>query len=216
MGFTWLEMNGAKSNKTLWQSVHTLVVCANTFLLIILGTICKCRYVHFAVLLTVWVNYSFVLAAPIFHWQVDGDTSTNDCVIALASSLSGANKISSLNNTDAEHLQACLDAVCILYSSSIQLLLPKPHPLFPVCFFLFISWAMNYQVKSANFTTEELISTSSQGFWFYILVSGNARPCKINSFWWRRSDLLDWGMHVQKFLSKISSSTGKLNCCEVG
>ncbi|XP_051131409.1 arginine biosynthesis bifunctional protein ArgJ, chloroplastic isoform X2 [Andrographis paniculata] len=42
---------------------------------------------------------------------VDGDTSTNDCVIALASSLSGANKISSLNNSDAEHLQACLDAV---------------------------------------------------------------------------------------------------------
>ncbi|KAI3474451.1 hypothetical protein Pfo_029312 [Paulownia fortunei] len=42
---------------------------------------------------------------------VDGDTSTNDCVIALASGLSGANKISSLNNSDAEHLQACLDAV---------------------------------------------------------------------------------------------------------
>ncbi|PIN11953.1 putative glutamate/ornithine acetyltransferase [Handroanthus impetiginosus] len=42
---------------------------------------------------------------------VDGDTSTNDCVIALASGLSGANKISSLDNSDAEHLQACLDAV---------------------------------------------------------------------------------------------------------
>ncbi|KAL0347285.1 UNVERIFIED_CONTAM: Arginine biosynthesis bifunctional protein ArgJ, chloroplastic [Sesamum calycinum] len=42
---------------------------------------------------------------------VDGDTSTNDCVIALASGLSGANEISSLNNSDAEHLQACLDAV---------------------------------------------------------------------------------------------------------
>ncbi|KAG8376438.1 hypothetical protein BUALT_Bualt09G0063400 [Buddleja alternifolia] len=42
---------------------------------------------------------------------VDGDTSTNDCVIALASGLSGANKISSFNNSDAEHLQACLDAV---------------------------------------------------------------------------------------------------------
>ncbi|KAL7095670.1 hypothetical protein ACP275_10G038400 [Erythranthe tilingii] len=42
---------------------------------------------------------------------VDGDTSTNDCVIALASGLSGANKISSLNSSDAEHLQACLDVV---------------------------------------------------------------------------------------------------------
>lgn len=49
-----------------------------------------------------------------FHLQVDGDTSTNDCVIALASSLSGANRISSLNSSDAEHLQACLDAVSIL------------------------------------------------------------------------------------------------------
>ncbi|KAL8039428.1 hypothetical protein ABFX02_10G036400 [Erythranthe guttata] len=42
---------------------------------------------------------------------VDGDTSTNDCVIALASGLSGANKISSLDSSDAEHLQACLDVV---------------------------------------------------------------------------------------------------------
>ncbi|KAL3628603.1 hypothetical protein CASFOL_027649 [Castilleja foliolosa] len=42
---------------------------------------------------------------------VDGDTSTNDCVIALASGLSGANEISSLNTSDAKHLQSCLDAV---------------------------------------------------------------------------------------------------------
>ncbi|CAA0830501.1 Arginine biosynthesis bifunctional protein ArgJ-chloroplastic [Striga hermonthica] len=42
---------------------------------------------------------------------VDGDSSTNDCVIALASGLSGTNEISSLNNSEAEHLQACLDAV---------------------------------------------------------------------------------------------------------
>lgn len=55
-----------------------------------------------------------------FLWQVDGDTSTNDCVIALASGLSGANRISSLNNSDAEHLQACLDAVCILISVRIK------------------------------------------------------------------------------------------------
>lgn len=63
------------------------------------------------------LTFSFVLSQHtkmVFHLQVDGDTSTNDCVIALASSLSGANKISSLNNSDAEHLQACLDAVRIL------------------------------------------------------------------------------------------------------
>lgn len=48
-----------------------------------------------------------------FLCQVDGDTSTNDCVIALASGLSGANKISSLNSSEAEHLQASLDAVSL-------------------------------------------------------------------------------------------------------
>ncbi|XP_019169151.1 PREDICTED: arginine biosynthesis bifunctional protein ArgJ, chloroplastic isoform X5 [Ipomoea nil] len=42
---------------------------------------------------------------------VDGDTSTNDAVIALASGLSGTNKISSLNTSEANHLQRCLDAV---------------------------------------------------------------------------------------------------------
>lgn len=42
---------------------------------------------------------------------VDGDTSTNDAVIALASGLSGSKKISSLNSSEAEHLQLCLDAV---------------------------------------------------------------------------------------------------------
>ncbi|KAK2974210.1 hypothetical protein RJ640_014478, partial [Escallonia rubra] len=42
---------------------------------------------------------------------VDGDTSTNDAVIALASGLSGSNRISSLNKPEAEQLQLCLDAV---------------------------------------------------------------------------------------------------------
>lgn len=56
-----------------------------------------------------------------FLWQVDGDTSTNDCVIALASGLSGANRISSLNNPEAEHLQACLDAVCTKFAVSINI-----------------------------------------------------------------------------------------------
>lgn len=42
---------------------------------------------------------------------VDGDTSTNDTVIALASGLSGAYKISSLESPEAEQMQMCLDAV---------------------------------------------------------------------------------------------------------
>ncbi|XAR50951.1 Glutamate N-acetyltransferase [Bertholletia excelsa] len=42
---------------------------------------------------------------------VDGDTSTNDSVIALASGLSGPNIISSLNSSEARQLQMCLDVV---------------------------------------------------------------------------------------------------------
>lgn len=42
---------------------------------------------------------------------VDGDTSTNDTVIALASGLSGPTRISSLISNEAKQLQACLDAV---------------------------------------------------------------------------------------------------------
>nr|XP_043631993.1 arginine biosynthesis bifunctional protein ArgJ, chloroplastic [Erigeron canadensis] len=42
---------------------------------------------------------------------VDGDTSTNDTIIALASGLSGSNKISALHTSEAKQLQMCLDAV---------------------------------------------------------------------------------------------------------
>lgn len=42
---------------------------------------------------------------------VDGDTSTNDTIIALASGLSGSNKISSLHSSEGNQLQMCLDAV---------------------------------------------------------------------------------------------------------
>lgn len=42
---------------------------------------------------------------------VDGDTSTNDSCIALASGMSGSAKISSLNSLEALQLQTCLDAV---------------------------------------------------------------------------------------------------------
>lgn len=44
-------------------------------------------------------------------FQVDGDTSTNDTVIALASGLSGSTRISSLNSYEARQLQECLDVV---------------------------------------------------------------------------------------------------------
>ncbi|GKV05779.1 hypothetical protein SLEP1_g17748 [Rubroshorea leprosula] len=42
---------------------------------------------------------------------VDGDTSTNDTVIALASGLSGSTLISSIESYEAIQLQSCLDAV---------------------------------------------------------------------------------------------------------
>lgn len=42
---------------------------------------------------------------------VDGDTSTNDAVLALASGLCGSTAISSINCVEALQLQACLDAV---------------------------------------------------------------------------------------------------------
>ncbi|PWA92700.1 arginine biosynthesis bifunctional protein [Artemisia annua] len=42
---------------------------------------------------------------------VDGDTSTNDTIIALASGLSGSNMISALQSSEATQLQMCLDAV---------------------------------------------------------------------------------------------------------
>ncbi|GJN08256.1 hypothetical protein PR202_ga26162 [Eleusine coracana subsp. coracana] len=42
---------------------------------------------------------------------VDGDTSTNDCVIAMASGLSGLSSILTHDSTEARQFQACLDAV---------------------------------------------------------------------------------------------------------
>ncbi|XP_024037197.1 arginine biosynthesis bifunctional protein ArgJ, chloroplastic isoform X2 [Citrus clementina] len=42
---------------------------------------------------------------------VDGDTSTNDTVIALASGLSRSSRLSSVDCNEAKQLQACLDAV---------------------------------------------------------------------------------------------------------
>ncbi|XP_052175317.1 arginine biosynthesis bifunctional protein ArgJ, chloroplastic isoform X2 [Diospyros lotus] len=42
---------------------------------------------------------------------VDGDTSTNDSVIALASGLSGSVEISNMDSPEAKQLQLCIDAV---------------------------------------------------------------------------------------------------------
>lgn len=53
-----------------------------------------------------------------FLLQVDGDTSTNDTVIALASGLSESTLISSLKCEEAIQLQACLDVVCLVLNNS--------------------------------------------------------------------------------------------------
>lgn len=50
---------------------------------------------------------------------MDGDTSTNDCVIAMASGLSGLSGIQNLDSTEAQQFQACLDAVSITPCSLI-------------------------------------------------------------------------------------------------
>ncbi|KAB1224036.1 Arginine biosynthesis bifunctional protein ArgJ, chloroplastic [Morella rubra] len=50
---------------------------------------------------------------------VDGDTSTNDTVIALASGLSGSTLIASLNSHEGMQLQACLDGVMQSLAKSI-------------------------------------------------------------------------------------------------
>lgn len=50
---------------------------------------------------------------------MDGDTSTNDCVIAMASGLSGLSGIQSLDSIEAQQFQACLDAVSITPCSLI-------------------------------------------------------------------------------------------------
>jgi glutamate N-acetyltransferase/amino-acid N-acetyltransferase len=59
--------------------------------------------------------------------QVDGDTSTNDTVIALASGLSGLSSISSLDSDEAIQLQACLDAVSLILYNSITILSSHIH-----------------------------------------------------------------------------------------
>lgn len=47
----------------------------------------------------------------LFMTQVDGDSSTNDTVIALASGLSSAPAVTSLEEENGKKLQEALDAV---------------------------------------------------------------------------------------------------------
>lgn len=51
----------------------------------------------------------------VIMFKVDGDTSTNDCVIALASGVSGLAEISAFDCDEALQLQTCLDAVRFSY-----------------------------------------------------------------------------------------------------
>ncbi|XP_059667795.1 arginine biosynthesis bifunctional protein ArgJ, chloroplastic [Cornus florida] len=60
----------------------------------------------------VWRKMVYIAVNRSFNQiTVDGDTSTNDTVVALASGLSGSNIITSLNSREANQLQLCLDAV---------------------------------------------------------------------------------------------------------
>ncbi|CAK8565267.1 unnamed protein product [Lathyrus sativus] len=67
--------------------------------------------------------------------QVDGDTSTNDTVIALASGMSGLSHISSLESYEAIQLQACLDAVMQGLAKSIAWDEEGATCLIEVCYF---------------------------------------------------------------------------------
>lgn len=67
------------------------------------GQYCACPVVSAAVVLQV-----STIVPPV---QVDGDTSTNDCVVALASGQSSAPLIDSLDSPAGQQLQAAMDAV---------------------------------------------------------------------------------------------------------
>ncbi|GJN31078.1 hypothetical protein PR202_gb19433 [Eleusine coracana subsp. coracana] len=53
------------------------------------------------------------VSSDVWREMVDGDTSTNDCVIAMASGLSGLSSILTHDSTEARQFQACLDAVTV-------------------------------------------------------------------------------------------------------
>lgn len=66
------------------------------------------QMIHFLILRALPLTNFFKL---LLFLKVDKDTSTNDCVIALASGLSGLAEISTFDSDEALQLQACLDAV---------------------------------------------------------------------------------------------------------
>lgn len=72
-----------------------------------------CRHCRHALAYAISLILASWLTPILFLLQVDGDTSTNDTVIALASGLSGLSCISSLNSDEATQLQAGLDAVSL-------------------------------------------------------------------------------------------------------
>lgn len=56
--------------------------------------------------------------------QVDGDSSTNDTLLALASGAAGGPSISNIDSEEARQLQAALDAVGLPTILGAQLSLP--------------------------------------------------------------------------------------------
>jgi N-acetylglutamate synthase/N-acetylornithine aminotransferase len=58
--------------------------------------------------------------------QVDGDSSTNDTLLALASGAAGGPRISNINSAEARQLQAALDAVSPA-NSRANFLVPYSH-----------------------------------------------------------------------------------------
>jgi N-acetylglutamate synthase/N-acetylornithine aminotransferase len=59
-----------------------------------------------------------------FFLQVDGDSSINYTLLALASGAAGGPRISNIHSEEARQLQAALDAMGLPTISGAQLLLP--------------------------------------------------------------------------------------------
>lgn len=105
---------------------------------------------------------------------MDGDTSTNDCVIAMASGLSGLSGILSLDSTEAQQFQACLDAVSAPHRSLI----------FP-CMSVSSCIQMYFNVAKSYFITLAAYFLPVKGKMLtYSFHVGNARSCKIHCMGW--------------------------------
>lgn len=106
VGETWIHVGGmAKGSGMIHPNMATM-----------LGVITTDAVVDS----DVWRKMVQVAVSRSFNQiTVDGDTSTNDTVIALASGLSGAPRISNLYDPEASQLQSCLDAVMQALAKSI-------------------------------------------------------------------------------------------------